>query len=98
MKWKKRTYKKYLACACCGEEEKCKLEIHHIMPKSIYPELIDVETNLIVLCHTCHKYLHEVVCHDNIHECGKESLNKLFCLIGNKKGKKVRKKAKSRKW
>ena len=44
-------------CQCCkGKHKDSKLEVHHIIFKSQGGS--DEESNLITLCHTCHKNLH----------------------------------------
>lgn len=98
MKWKKKTYRRDKMCLCCGEEEKCKLTVHHIMPKSIYAELISEPSNLVVLCQSCHSFLHEVVCNDDLSKCNHKALEILYTLKGTLKGKRGRQKAKYRKW
>lgn len=40
-------------CKKCGSKDK--LEIHHIIPFSLYPELVVLKMNGVVLCHKCHK-------------------------------------------
>lgn len=49
-------------CMVCGErnEEKYGLEVHHVVPINEFfdPEDGNVETNLMVLCKTCHKEKH----------------------------------------
>lgn len=58
-------------CQCCkGKHKDSKLEVHHIVFRSQGGS--DEESNLITLCHTCHKNLHS----------GKISLN----FKGKKKG------------
>lgn len=58
-------------CQCCkGRHKDSKLEVHHIVFRSQGGS--DEESNLITLCHTCHKNLHS----------GKIKLN----LKGKKKG------------
>ena len=58
-------------CQCCkGKHKDSKLEVHHIVFRSQGGS--DEESNLITLCHTCHKDLHS----------GKIKLK----LIGKKKG------------
>ena len=45
-------------CQCCkGKHKDSKLEVHHIVYRSQGGS--DEESNLITLCHTCHKDLHE---------------------------------------
>jgi 5-methylcytosine-specific restriction endonuclease McrA len=40
-------------CRLCGAKNN--LEVHHIIPFSLYPELVDLKMNGITLCHNCHK-------------------------------------------
>jgi 5-methylcytosine-specific restriction endonuclease McrA len=42
-------------CQFCGSHKK--LEVHHILPFSLFPELRLTEWNLITVCQTCHKKL-----------------------------------------
>ena len=45
-------------CQCCkGKHKDSKLEVHHIVYRSEGGS--DEENNLITLCHTCHKALHD---------------------------------------
>lgn len=45
-------------CQCCkGKRKDSKLEVHHIIYRSQGGS--DEESNLITLCHTCHKALHD---------------------------------------
>ena len=45
-------------CQCCkGKHKDSKLEVHHIVFRSMGGS--DDESNLITLCHTCHKNLHD---------------------------------------
>lgn len=45
-------------CQCCkGKHKDSKLEVHHIIYRSQNGS--DEESNLITLCHTCHKALHD---------------------------------------
>lgn len=47
-------------CWLCGREMKqCDLQIHHILPLYYYPELAAAEDNLMLLCDTCHKHMHQ---------------------------------------
>lgn len=39
-------------CDMCGDRDK--LEVHHIKPQHIAPELVEVESNLTTLCRECH--------------------------------------------
>ena len=99
MKWKRKTYNRDCGCCqCCGNNEKSQITIHHILPKSIYPELVAEESNLVTLCFECHLFLHEVVCKGNIRKCNRNSLNTLYSLKGTPAGKEIRKKCKNRHW
>lgn len=49
------------SCAACGETKK--LEVHHIKPFHLHPELELEPTNLITLCETASK---GIICHLNI--------------------------------
>lgn len=46
----------YTCQYCKGRHKDSKLEVHHIIPRSQNGS--DEESNLITLCHTCHKDLH----------------------------------------
>lgn len=48
--WEKHPDKKY--CHACGE--RCRVELHHIIPRHIDPSKIFDEDNLIPLCRSCH--------------------------------------------
>ena len=47
-------------CAHCGQEFESfrELEAHHILPWGRFPELRNKPANLIMLCHRCHKEVH----------------------------------------
>lgn len=52
-----RCRKKFLkkvgkVCACCGNLKS--IQVHHILPRHIRPDLAVVMTNLIALCRWCH--------------------------------------------
>lgn len=52
-------------CQCChGKHKDSKLEVHHIVFRSQNGS--DEEDNLITLCHTCHKALHDGKIHPNL--------------------------------
>lgn len=34
------------------------LELHHILSRAKFPQLVDMEENIMVLCHECHKEIH----------------------------------------
>lgn len=57
----------YTCQYCKGKHKDSKLEVHHIMFRSKGGG--DEESNLIVLCHTCHKNLHSGKINPNF--CGK---------------------------
>ncbi len=44
--------KHYKVCAICGYTKK--LQAHHIQPRHLFPDLILVWKNIIVLCKNCH--------------------------------------------
>lgn len=46
----------YTCQACLGKSKECRLEVHHIIPRSQNGS--DEESNLITLCKTCHDALH----------------------------------------
>jgi len=39
-------------CACCGYTKK--IEVHHMLPRHIRPDLTLIHKNLIALCDDCH--------------------------------------------
>jgi len=39
-------------CACCGGKKK--IQVHHIKPRHLFPQLALVLSNLIALCKDCH--------------------------------------------
>lgn len=41
-----------LVCAACGDYRR--VELHHIVPVSVSPELMCIDTNIVPLCHTHH--------------------------------------------
>lgn len=43
-------------CVICGSTKK--LESHHVMPKSLHPELANDLNNGLCLCHQCHFFYH----------------------------------------
>ena len=87
-KWKNKTRKQQKCCQVCGYNNTEKLDIHHILPRSLYPNLKGDEKNLICLCPTCHSYLHNVIqplrglAHN---ECDFKSLVLLYAHKGNRK-------------
>lgn len=47
-------------CELCGTSfTTAKMEVHHIKPQSLYPELREAKDNLMLLCHECHSGLHK---------------------------------------
>jgi len=42
-------------CVCCSSKKQ--IEVHHIQPRHIRPDLAVDQTNLIALCHDCHFHL-----------------------------------------
>lgn len=46
-------------CSLCGSNKN--LEMHHIKPKFVYPELKYELDNIMFLCHECHRTLHDNV-------------------------------------
>lgn len=78
--------KKQRVCQVCGCSDMNKLEVHHILARSIYPELKGDERNLVVLCSKCHSYLHNVIMPEGMHnQCNFKSLVMLFAHKGNRK-------------
>ena len=45
-------------CMCCGETDK-PLEVHHIMPVSLYDDLECDMGNVVSLCQSCHGRYHK---------------------------------------
>lgn len=45
-------------CERCGKNGGCALELHHILSRAKFPQLVDMEENIMVLCHECHKEIH----------------------------------------
>jgi hypothetical protein len=70
--WNKRLvnrYKSYMGCSCCGEEEPCVLDFHHLDPQfkeDGLAKLVGYSTKrlkeeirkCIVLCSNCHRKVH----------------------------------------
>lgn len=66
--WKLDLYKRdNWCCQKCGSS--VDLSIHHLFPKSKYPELKMNRANLITLCQTCHQFYHNWHCRRNIDKC-----------------------------
>ena len=55
--WKQKVKQNDQVCQCCGTHNH--LEVHHVMPLSLYPELGTDVHNGMVLCQTCHNKYHE---------------------------------------
>ena len=87
-KWKGKTRKQQKVCQICGYGHTERLDIHHILARSLYPHLKGDERNLICLCPECHVYLHEVIqplLGLEHNECDFMTLVMLFAHRGNKK-------------
>ena len=53
--------KKGGCCELCGSHfPLSELQIHHIRPVNLYPELISKESNLRLLCAECHVKVHKI--------------------------------------
>ena len=63
----------YTCKYCKGRHKDSKLEVHHIVFKSNNGS--DEESNLITLCHTCHKNLHDGIINPNLSGKVKGQLN-----------------------
>ena len=50
-------------CQKCGRKEH--LQVHHLLPRKLYPQLILDERNLVVLCARCHNF-----CRESAHKDG----------------------------
>lgn len=55
--WKQKVKQNDKVCQCCGTHSH--LEVHHVMPLSVYPTLGTDVHNGMVLCQTCHNKYHE---------------------------------------
>lgn len=55
--WASRAKRKTPYCEDCGAKEE--LHAHHVKPKSIYPDLALDESNVKILCKTCHMEFHK---------------------------------------
>lgn len=87
-KWKNKSRRQQKVCQICGYSDTAKLEIHHILSRSLHPHLKDDERNLICLCPSCHLYLHEVIqpmMGLEHNECDFNSIIMLYIHKGNKK-------------
>ena len=63
-----RRWKEVRRLAIARDEHQClkchhtkSLSVHHIHPKSLYPELRFTLSNLATLCLNCHKIIHDLV-------------------------------------
>lgn len=80
--------KQQKVCQTCGCSDMKKLEVHHCLSRSLYPNIKGDEKNLVVLCSSCHSYLHNVIqplrglAHN---ECDFKSLVLLYAHKGNRK-------------
>ena len=50
-------------CQKCGRKEH--LQVHHLLPRKLYPQLLLEEWNLVVLCPKCHTF-----CRESAHKDG----------------------------
>ena len=58
-KWKRKVRNRDgNRCMKCNTKQD--LTVHHILPKMLYPELVDQLDNMITLCTSCHKHYHDV--------------------------------------
>ena len=46
-------------CAVCGSTDN--VQVHHIIPLSVLPELKLDDNNLVLLCSTCHELAHNAI-------------------------------------
>jgi len=53
-------------CVCC--DTKKKIEVHHILPRHIRPDLAVNMTNLIALCKSCHFHIGHLCSYFNYNE------------------------------
>lgn len=66
--WKIHLYQRdSYCCQKCGSS--VDLSVHHLFPKSKYPELKMNRANLITLCQTCHQHYHNWHCKRDIEKC-----------------------------
>lgn len=54
---KKKVKQRDRTCRCCGDEEQ-ETQVHHIFPVSKYRELASDESNMVLLCKSCHNRYH----------------------------------------
>lgn len=55
--WKHKVKERDKVCQCCGGSDH--LEVHHVNPLAIYPDLGTDINNGMVLCQTCHRDYHK---------------------------------------
>lgn len=77
---KKKVKSRDGCCICCGEVDK-QLQVHHIFPKSSYPNLSADENNMICLCQSCHDKYHRMY---NLKECNPVSFAKFLKDYGKR--------------
>ena len=66
--WKDEIYERDgWKCQRCGTT--VNLTLHHIIPKSKYPEHKRDKWNLVALCSRCHDHYHNTFCKDKISQC-----------------------------
>ena len=66
--WKLNLFKRdNYCCLKCGKT--VNLSLHHIFPKSLYPELKTNMDNQVTLCEDCHKDFHNNYLKRNIEKC-----------------------------
>ena len=66
--WKVNLYHRdNYCCQKCGTT--VNLTLHHLFPKSLYPELKTNMNNLITLCERCHQNYHNKYCKRDINVC-----------------------------
>lgn len=56
--WKTAVKKRDKVCQCCGTSTE-QLQVHHVMPLSVYPDFATDVNNGIVLCQKCHTQYHK---------------------------------------
>jgi len=55
VRWRTRVYKRDgYKCVLCGRGN-CRIDPHHILPKSLFPKLKYLVSNGATLCRRCHK-------------------------------------------
>lgn len=57
---RKRLYKRQGGCCPeCGQPfEPGQMEFHHVLPWGRFPQLRETTANLVLLCHKCHREIH----------------------------------------